>query len=203
MPCIDGISYSTINPTHCRYESYNEKGQKADKASNSENELTEEEQKAVQKLQVRDREVRAHEMAHVSAGGQYVQGGASFEYQTGPDGKRYTVGGEVSIDTSPVKGDPKATIQKMRTVRKAALAPAQPSSQDQSVAAKAAQEETKAMMDLREMQRTGTGEASIQNAGPADGKKTDRNLNASYSRSGSKSPAFSSASVHATVDVIA
>ena len=38
-------------------------------------------------------------------------GGASYEYDNGPDGKRYAVGGEVSIDTSTVSGDPQATIQ--------------------------------------------------------------------------------------------
>jgi hypothetical protein len=91
-----------------------------------------------QKLAQRDREVRAHEAAHAAAGGQYVRGGATFQYQKGPDGKMYAVGGEVSIDSSPVKGDPRATIAKMQTVQRAALAPADPSGQDRAVAAAAA-----------------------------------------------------------------
>ena len=92
--------------------------------------------KVVQELQVRDREVRAHEAAHQSAGGS-VTGGAKFTFVVGPDGRRYAVGGEVSIDVSAVPGEAEATIQKMQTVIRAALAPANPSSQDQAVAAAA------------------------------------------------------------------
>jgi hypothetical protein len=111
-------------------------------------ELTAEEKQAVTELEQRDQEVRTHEMSHVGAGGQYVQGGASFEYQTGPDGRRYAVGGEVSIDAAPVSGDPQATINKMMTVQKAALAPANPSGQDRAVAAKAAQALAAAQQEL-------------------------------------------------------
>lgn len=114
------------------------------------NELTDEEKQQVQKLQTRDREVRAHERAHVAASGQYVRGGANFEYQTGPDDKRYAVGGEVSIDTSEVSGNPEATIQKMQIVRKAALAPAKPSAQDRAIAAQASQKEVQARQELRQ-----------------------------------------------------
>jgi hypothetical protein len=86
-------------------------------------------------------------MAHIAAGGQYVRGGANFEYQTGPDGKRYAVGGEVSIDTSGVSGDPDATMRKMQVVRKAALAPAKTSAQDRSVAASASHKQNKAKQE--------------------------------------------------------
>ena len=92
--------------------------------------------KVVRALQVRDREVRAHEAAHQSAGGS-VTGGAKFTFVVGPDGRRYAVGGEVSADASAIPGNPEATIQKMHTVIRAALAPAKPSSQDQAVAATA------------------------------------------------------------------
>jgi hypothetical protein len=111
--------------------------------------LDTQEQSQVQELRQRDREVRAHEAAHVAAGGQYVRGGAHFQYQTGPDGRQYAVGGEVSIDTSPVSGNPDATIQKMRVVRRAALAPADPSPQDRAVAAAASQAETTAHQEKR------------------------------------------------------
>lgn len=115
-------------------------------------ELSEEEQKQVAELRQRDAEVRAHEAAHRAAGGQHA-GGVSYTFQTGPDGKRYAVGGEVPIDVSPVKGDPEATIRKMQQVRQAALAPAQPSSADRQVAAKAAQLEQKARAELAEQSR--------------------------------------------------
>ena len=106
--------------------------------------LSPEAAKQVQKLQARDREVRAHEQAHIAAGGQHVSGGASFTYQAGPDGRQYAIGGAVQIDTTPVPGDPEATAEKARTVRRAALAPANPSATDQNVAAKATAMEGKA-----------------------------------------------------------
>ena len=128
----------------------------AHRTSTSPNELTPEEQQQVAELKKRDREVKAHEAAHMAAGGAYVRGGASYSYQSGPDGKRYAVGGEVSIDTSP-EDDPAATIRKMQTVRSAALAPANPSGQDRSVAAAAAAQEAQARQELRSEQSRKTG----------------------------------------------
>ncbi|MCA8959220.1 MAG: hypothetical protein KDC38_01855 [Planctomycetes bacterium] len=99
-------------------------------------ELTEDQQHEVDDLRKRDREVRSHEQAHKSAAGAHA-GAIAFEFETGPDGRRYAVGGSVPIDTSPVPGDPDATIRKMEQVRKAAVAPAQPSAQDRQVMATA------------------------------------------------------------------
>lgn len=110
-------------------------------------ELTEEEERQVRDLQQRDREVRAHEQAHATAGGPYASA-PSYEFTTGPDGKRYAVGGEVKIDTSPVRDNPEATIRKMDIVIRAALAPAEPSSQDLQVARQAQQERAKAQIEL-------------------------------------------------------
>lgn len=59
-------------------------------------------------------------MAHQTAGGPYT-GGASYDYEVGPDGKRYAVAGEVPIDYGPVPGDPQATVEKMQTVIAAAM----------------------------------------------------------------------------------
>lgn len=98
--------------------------------------LTADEQREVQRLQKRDAEVRAHEQAHAAAGGAHA-GAPSYGYETGPDGKRYAVSGEVSIDTSEIEGDSQASLQKLEQVARAALAPAQPSGQDRKVAAQA------------------------------------------------------------------
>jgi hypothetical protein len=120
---------------------------------------------ALESLRQRDREVRAHEQAHVAAGGNLVRGAASFGYKAGPDGKLYAVSGEVSIDTSPVDGDPRATLRKMDQVRKAALAPAQPSGQDRAVASAAAGAQVNAQHELTQQQMEeagGTGETSEQ-----------------------------------------
>ncbi|MCG6116724.1 MAG: hypothetical protein MEQ07_00765 [Aquimonas sp.] len=94
-------------------------------------------QRVIAQLAARDREVRAHEQAHVAAGGELITSGPTYSYQTGPDGRRYAVGGEVGIDTSPVPDDPEATLRKADRVRAAALAPVQPSPQDFRVAAQA------------------------------------------------------------------
>jgi hypothetical protein len=115
-------------------------------------ELTEEEEKTVQKLKARDQEVRAHENAHKTAGGGYA-GSISYETQTGPDGREYAIGGETQIDTSPVPGKPDATIRKMDIVIRAALAPAEPSSQDYAVARAAQQARLDAQREIAEQQR--------------------------------------------------
>jgi hypothetical protein len=96
--------------------------------------LSKEDQAKIQQLKNRDLEVKAHEQAHLSAAGTLALGGASFTYTNGPNGVRYATGGEVSIDTSVVNEDPAATIRKADAIRRAALAPATPSSQDQLVA---------------------------------------------------------------------
>lgn len=109
--------------------------------------LDETEQAQVEQLKKRDAEVRAHEQAHKAVAGPYA-GAISYTYEQGPDGRRYAVGGSVPIDMSEVPGDPQATIQKMQVVRRAALAPAQPSSQDRSVAAEASAQEREARVEL-------------------------------------------------------
>lgn len=112
--------------------------------------LSSEEMRELSDLKTRGREVRAHEMAHVMAGAGLVRKGASYQYEMGPDGVRYAVSGEVSIDTSPVEDDPAATIRKMQQVKRAALAPAEPSAQDRSVASTATQIEAQARQDLQQ-----------------------------------------------------
>lgn len=98
--------------------------------------FTPEELQEIDHLEARDREVRDHERAHASVGGQHT-GAPNLEYTRGPDGRLYATSGEVSVDTSSVSGDPQATIDKMRVVIRAAMAPADPSSQDYRVAARA------------------------------------------------------------------
>ncbi len=111
------------------------------------NELTEAEEKQVQELKQRDAEVRAHEQAHAAVGGSYASS-PSYEFTTGPDNKQYAVSGEVQIDSAPVPNDPEATIRKMDIVIRAALAPAEPSSQDIQVATKAQQDRSAAQSEL-------------------------------------------------------
>lgn len=91
--------------------------------------------------------MRAHEQAHLSVGGPYT-GRASFTYERGSDGVNYAVAGEVSVDTSAVPNDPQATLEKAEVIRRAALAPAEPSAQDQRIAAEAASMAAEARTEL-------------------------------------------------------
>ncbi|MFQ1786401.1 putative metalloprotease CJM1_0395 family protein [Aeromonas veronii] len=116
----------------------------------------EQQQRQVQDLVERDKEVRTHEQAHQSAGGEYASS-PTYQFTQGPDGKRYATGGEVQIDTSVVPGDPAATIAKMQQIRAAALAPAEPSAQDLAVARSAAASEAKARKELMAEQSAKSG----------------------------------------------
>ena len=121
-----------------------------------------EEQKVIAELKARDREVRRHEAAHARTGGEFA-GTPSYEYTRGPDGRAYAVGGTTPIDVDPVAGNPEATIDKMQTVKRAALAPAEPSAQDRAVAARAEAEEAKARGELRQQsaEEEGTGAGRV------------------------------------------
>ena len=137
-------------------------------ASENPQELTEEQQDQVKELKDRDREVRAHEQAHLAAAGGYARGGPSYEFQRGPDGRRYAVGGHVDIDTSPIANDPEATIRKAQVIRHAANAPAEPSGQDRSVAAQASRMESKARQELNEQRREESSEPQESTTGAQD-----------------------------------
>jgi hypothetical protein len=137
------------------------------------------EQEQINQLAARDREVRNHERAHAAVGGQYA-GAPRYEYQRGPDGVNYAVAGEVSISTSAIPGDPQMTIEKAQVIKRAALAPAEPSAQDRKVAAEAVQMEMQARVELSEkqhqerLQEQQSEEAAVsQNA-----DETDENIKA-------------------------
>lgn len=117
--------------------------------------LSEEEQQQVEDLEARDREVRQHEQAHKAAAGSHATSGPTYSYQEGPDGKRYAIGGSVGIDVSP-EATPEETIAKMQVVRRAALAPAEPSGQDRKVAAQAARTEQQARAELAQQRNQST-----------------------------------------------
>lgn len=145
-----------------------------DEGTNKADGLSEGEEKQVEKLKERDREVRAHEQAHARTGGGYA-GAPSYTYQQGPDGKRYAIGGEVSIDTSAER-TAEATIRKMQVVIRAATAPAEPSSQDLKVAQQARAQLQEAQAQVRQEraaeqsggdETTGADGLSADAAGPS------------------------------------
>ena len=129
--------------------------------------------KLADKLKQTDQEVKAHERAHMSAGAGVVMGGASYQYQRGPDGKMYAVGGEVKIDTSRER-DPQDTIRKMQQVKRAALAPAQPSGQDRSVAARASQIEAEARIEMLKEKEAAAKEEKVKQEESTEEKPTGK-----------------------------
>jgi len=119
-------------------------------------------QDQIKTLAARDREVRAHEQAHMAAGGQYA-GAATYEFERGPNGVSYAVGGEVPISTSE-EATPAATLRKAQIIRRAALAPAEPSPQDRRVAAMAAQMESAARAEIVRSRETTSDESQEADA---------------------------------------
>lgn len=109
-------------------------------------ELTPDEQQLVSELAATDAHVRAHEAAHMGAGGGLTSP-ASFTYEKGPDNKMYAVAGEVGIATGE-GNTPQETLAKAQQIRRAALAPSDPSPQDLKVAAQAASMEMSARAQI-------------------------------------------------------
>lgn len=166
-----------------------------DKKTNGE-ELTDDEQAQVDKLKDRDQEVRTHEQAHLAAAGG-LGSGPYYEYENGPDGKRYATGGHVNIDMSKEK-TPEKTVSKMQKVIASANAPAEPSGQDRQVAAEARQKMADAKMEIAEEQRqkaesslhknkSTDGADETDNAVQNDSAEKDKNISNSPSDSTPKS----------------
>ncbi len=107
-------------------------GHEVDRILKTGDDLSTGERERVAELKKVDREVRAHEQAHLTRAGPYVTGGPTFTYVTGPDGRRYAVAGEVKLDMSPEE-DPEATLRKAEAIQAAAVAPAEPSGQYRAV----------------------------------------------------------------------
>lgn len=139
-------------------------------------ELTLAERRLVHELQQVDRAVRAHEQAHLAAGGGVVTGGASFTYTYGPDGKQYATGGEVGIDTSPER-EPQANIDKGQRIQAAALAPSDPSPQDYQVAAVGSRLEGQGRSELaheQQQEAIAAEEAARERRAAASGETNSR-----------------------------
>ena len=103
-------------------------------------------------LQQRDSEVRTHEQQHMASAGSYAMGGIKYDYEIGPDGHLYAVGGHVDLDTSAIPGNPEATIRKAQVLRASALAVGDPSSADAGVAQAAVRLEMSARAEIAQKQ---------------------------------------------------
>jgi hypothetical protein len=88
-------------------------------------------QRVLEKFKKADAQIRSHEQIHATIGATTTP--ISYNYQQGPDGKMYAVGGSVRFDTS-IPDDPKAAAFKLDQIQKAASAPTDPSSADNTIA---------------------------------------------------------------------
>ena len=139
---------------------------------------------AIQQLQARDREVRQHEQAHMAAAGGVMRAGPFYSYIQGPDGKRYAIGGSIEIDTREPADDPEAALDKAERIQAAALAPAEPSGADLSVAKLGARMEQRARAEIARREaaanayeRQAAGDALLVARGgsmPGPGRAIDR-----------------------------
>ncbi len=87
-------------------------------------------QRVLQKFKSRDSEVKSHEQAHAASG--ITKGAIQYNYQMGPDGKMYAVGGSVRLDTS-IPDDPKAAQVKLDKIKDAASASSDMSGADSQI----------------------------------------------------------------------
>lgn len=140
---------------------------------------TAQDQKLIDELKRIDRAVRAHEQAHLAAAGGLAVSGATYGYRRGPDGQQYAVSGEVSIDVSPGR-TPQETVGKAERIQAAALAPADPSAQDRSVASSAAQMKLQAQQELaQEKLAAAKSEGNASEPTSASAQKTNEAADAS------------------------
>lgn len=100
--------------------------------SNSQNNYDEQDfQRVLEKFKRTDAQVRSHEQVHATIG--QTTSPISYNYQKGPDGKMYAVGGSVRFDTS-IPDDPKSAAFKLDQLSKAAAGPTDPSGADTTIA---------------------------------------------------------------------
>jgi len=86
--------------------------------------------RVLDKLKQSDSEIRKHEQSHASLGN--TTSPISYNYQAGPDGKLYAVGGSVRLETS-IPDDPKQASYKLDRIAKARSGVVDPSGADAQI----------------------------------------------------------------------
>jgi hypothetical protein len=121
-------------------------------------------EQTIRELAERDRRVRARQQATATAVGSLAPASASYTYQMGPDGRLYAVDGETPIDTTPVPGDPVATLRKAQQIEQAVFAPGESSPSDRRAAALAAAMAAKARQELARLNAEKSAAAAAEAA---------------------------------------
>ena len=88
-------------------------------------------ERVLEKFKSGDANIKAHEQSHASQVGTTAP--IQYNYQMGPDGKMYAVGGSVRLDTS-MPQDPKQAQLKLDQLKKSASSSSDMSSADSSIA---------------------------------------------------------------------
>lgn len=88
-------------------------------------------QRVLNKFKNRDSEVRVHEQTHASNA--QTTSAINYNYQTGPDGKLYAMGGSVRFDTS-IPTDPQSAKVKLEQLQNASTSVSDLSGADSSIA---------------------------------------------------------------------
>ena len=165
IPTDDNAAYASISPEAIALynaEQQTGDGSESGREGNSqtgEEELTQQEQREVSELKTTDAEVKAHENAHKAAAAGLSTSAPNYEYETGPDGKKYAVAGDVNVSYQS-SSNPEVNLKNAQQLRAAALAPADPSSQDRKVAMQAEREIAQAKQEIMEEQRQTDEQAS-------------------------------------------
>jgi len=91
-------------------------------------------QRVLNKFKSTDSNVRAHEQTHASTTNTTTP--IQYNYQMGPDGKLYAVGGSVRVDTS-IPDDPKEASYKLDKLKKSATSVDEMSAADSAISIQA------------------------------------------------------------------
>ena len=95
------------------------------------------EARELREIAFRSDNVRRRVWQQALVAGPLVKGQPNYDYMIAADEKMYVRSASVSIDNSPVSGDPEATIQKARKVRNAYMGVAMPNTADYKAASSA------------------------------------------------------------------
>lgn len=167
LPQDDEAAFASISPeAMALYNAEQQFGTGEDAQSEGE-QLTQQEQQEVSELKTTDAQVKAHEHAHLAAAAGLKTSGPNYEYETGPDGKKYAVAGDVNISYQ-ASSDPEVNLRNAQQLRAAALAPADPSAQDRKVAAQAEREIAQARQEILEEQNNAEEDDTNSNTTASD-----------------------------------
>jgi|GEM_PF-4441125 len=116
----------------------------ADRAAVSSEDLGE-----LRDLQRSDRQVRVQENLQRQMAAGFVRGAPVYEYEEGPDGRRYAVAADTEFELPDARaGDPREAARDAANARRAALASAISSPAEQAFAARAASAEARARAEI-------------------------------------------------------